>query len=736
MLSGSNPHQSFNLRIAEIGFTRALSQKHTSPNFEKICQIIIEAHKELESGDSTVAVLWGIRKLKEFHNDKALIKDALNTPYRLASDLKTPGLSFVKRFFLNSPEVISVQELCGYGVDFDLQESLDIIGQVIPGNTVCHCAAFRPNLDVLMLFAEKGVDFNVKNGNGETPLDFFCEHNNFSKLQFERIFKLLLSVTDINEPRDFEETILYKAFKIRDFNSIAAVLDVYDSTPLDLIDSTYRIEDPEGSTKTVSFTGLLNEIKYLFNEFRILSEDATGVESLGNIKSEMETLVYLSRDPYHLYLYLGSFMEVLGFYPESNGKIFTSLTALVVSKFELQAITNLVSAIEDRNDYLYYKVHVDDPVDHSPHEAELMLLLSETKEDSSSKKNLDTSLLTKAITSPYRYWDFGVKKLNMLDYGWKTLSSWQRIGQLTHGFLPFKYDTETYQDQSIIENFGFRRLPENLSPEVNKFGAGFVIEGKDHPFHYRPVLDTRVEDFKEFDYQTMVVFKRGYFLVANPKYGVLVIRNSSLVFGRNLLHYPAYFYKESIKKSDLQNLEGRVIERNFVPVLKREINGVRTPFKPKAKQRSEEVMFLLDEITGLIDVYNRWKFDTSTETAFRTTKTSGLELVGAYKSPGFKHIVEYLRYKMNRGQEVPDLAFAHPYAPPWACYQYNVDAIDPMSNQKASRFEVNKFTLEFLEDLVAGKFDEFGFRMFGFLNFFQQAGIDNQASLVLLKPEK
>ncbi len=323
-----------------------------------------------------------------------------------------------------------------------------------------------------------------------------------------------------------------------------------------------------------------------------------------------------------------------------------------------------------------------------PNEAEFMLFLRHPENLERDEKK--TAPITKALTSITRF------RQQIPD---TVVKAWSDIGLLTHGFRFWRYDA-LYKEASLFCKFGFEAL------EKDKFGQGFL---------FNPTQPGN--DLTSLDPKTAIVFRRGYLLVSHPEHGTLVIRNSSKVFGRDLMEHPAHYSPKvySAEKLKTYNPEGD--------------NSLRHILTPELYRKPEfepDLVFLTDELVKLKEDYRRWKLDTK---AFEVQ--GGRKVFTGHQSPGLKPIFDFIDYLSDFTEgPLPDLAFTHPDYPPFEPYTFK-----DRSGKVQNRFKITPQRLRELRDVVNKTWSVTKYPHSDWVRFLNQAGVQNRGELVLLAPE-
>jgi ankyrin repeat protein len=396
---------------------------------------------------------------------------------------------------------------------------------------------------------------------------------------------------------------------------------------------------------------------------------------------------------------------------------------------------------------------------HHFNEAEMMLLLNHPKQGQFDSSELDP--LTRAITATRRVADYGLMTIPH-----STVWNLARIGLYTHGFhLSLKHDAEpslAFRSEhgwvkvgpSLLERrLGMVRIGKRHTDGV--FGPVFLMfASADQPLRARLLRrsagggsvgasDGSTHQWYTLLPDTMMEFRRGYTLVSNPVFGTLLIRNSSLIFGRDGLRHAAYWmsegYRHGYSYDDLLSMDRYLIEKRMRHVLAPSVIGNR--------HATNSIYQLLRQLDIVRDFNRRVKFESQGLEAFeKDDSRSGYRLssIGGYRAPGFPAIVDFLRQRYQgarreikeRGtttKEIPDLAFAMPWFPPWVTFRFAGE-----NGEMRSRLKVNKDVLAVLNAFASDTFTQEISELdnhYGVSRFFQEAGFNNNAELIMLSPK-
>ncbi|MBY0403343.1 MAG: ankyrin repeat domain-containing protein, partial [Cyanobacteria bacterium] len=345
--------------------------------------------------------------------------------------------------------------------------------------------------------------------------------------------------------------------------------------------------------------------------------------------------------------------------------------------------------------------HNDDKRGYHPNEAEFMLLLKHP--DLFDRDPEKTKPLTLALTSITRYIEHPQVELSDA-----MLKTWGDIGFLTHAYRFWRFDTMSVSSSSgsksiapgalgktsLFQEFGFKPAPDTR-PHNDIFGKGFL--------------------YTDPSSQNKFEFRRGYLLVTNPEQGTLVIRNSSTVFGRDLLKHPAYFFPKPLSEAEILKFDPRILDQDEErPFEAWHILDKHLYLNPVNKQA---VSNLTDALMGLKEEYRQFKLDTKSFEGYGSQK----HFTG-HLSPGFSKLINLLtKLKLERpSQPLPDLAFVHPDFPAW---------------QPFGTFKLTPPHLQELQAFITGTWNEKNYPQSEWIQFLVKAGVENRAELVMVEPQ-
>jgi hypothetical protein len=335
---------------------------------------------------------------------------------------------------------------------------------------------------------------------------------------------------------------------------------------------------------------------------------------------------------------------------------------------------------------------------HEPNLAELLLSLNNPHLGA----NLEyADYITRAITSIEQHIRYGIRiRGNMV-------KQWARLGLLTHGFKPYKHDARG-GEQSMFRQFGFERFKR---PD-EELGPGFLLTQASNP-----------TALKDLDPQTVIEFRRGYVLASHPDRGTLLVRNSSLVFGRDLLWEPAYYSEKALTLKELKKLDSEEALKSW---------GFTRILDPKLYQSSKVDGFvqnletLLDELFHVREAYSKWRFDPNgfdSEDNFTGDLTPGMRTLANF----LENLLGEQALGMSEGA-LPALALFSPKTPPEHPFVFH----DAMGNPHRS-LSVSETLLEELQARLNGTWNDADYPH-SMWSAFVQAAVDHQAEILLIDP--
>lgn len=493
---------------------------------------------------------------------------------------------------------------------------------------------------------------------------------------------------------------------------------------------------PEPTKSDFSFAELLFQISNLSS--KIIQE--TNYDQWKLIACRF---LLFKHDPWHLYLFQKAiWTELEEFHPtKRHSNALQQLLPILVTDYPAGAATPIMEFIERSMDY-NKRLH-----GYHRHEHAMAMLLNHGR-DVLSLQHL--SPITRAITSPYRFINFGMHRVGPV-----RLSNWTNLGWLAYNFLALKFDTKRDKNgDSLFSEFGFKekdvaRYSGNEGKELTFSGNTFYIEPDKLPKQRKEELGA---DYQLWSDSWIVLSQSAIAISARP-FGTLIFSNGSPVIGASKLSHLAYYSSAFIGEnrgflgSELSFDELIQLERgdlisfatteNNYGFLARVFDPFNRQFRhildPKFNKRSGELLDqnlseLIKRYKAFLDSYQGWIFETRRDKAFTWPFGDNQPplLSGAHLSPGFSKLVDRLSRFKRDGMEVPDLAIAKRYFPPWSPYQFN----HPRSRE-LRRLRVDDKTLELLERLVDGAISNREWIEGGLHSFFNMA-TKTQGCLVML----
>jgi hypothetical protein len=359
-----------------------------------------------------------------------------------------------------------------------------------------------------------------------------------------------------------------------------------------------------------------------------------------------------------------------------------------------------------------------------PYEADMMAILAQPGR-SVERSELVRSVVL-ALTSVHRFLNVYIDKVPT-----STVALWGRIGVLGLSFRAWKWDTQRIafgenQVDSLFEQFGFVRCAGE-EDESSMFGTTFVLS------HDRKesmkIEESRRDGHGLFDPLSHIEFRHGFVLVSHPTKGTLIVRNSSPIFGRDLLQYPAYYSRLSkwsgLSGELLCELTPNVIEGGFIPILHSSLYAPRYSALP-------EIEFLLSQIEQVRTSYAAWKFDSDYFSAWDRIEGVGTALRGGYYSDGFSGLVRHLKRLVvaaeGQGKRPPELAFFSRLVPPWVPLRFS-----DLDGKEYATLSLDLGTIALLEKLATSSATRNDFKNDNGRAFeFFQKGLDEGAELMIV----
>jgi len=487
-------------------------------------------------------------------------------------------------------------------------------------------------------------------------------------------------------------------------NLVKTLLSFNAEVPPDLKQKTFetglmKITDKPQVVEFKALVKLLSSLRGKVKDSHIVNEFYEVIRQTGSL--------------YAGYLYLRAFQEAIS--PKNN--LHGIPLARLWPRLKPGSIDTLLGRLEEKQDMVKKGWHAS--------EAEMLVMLQDPRLWQDRQRNKGhISALTRAVTSPYQVIHKGIPTLTGAQV--KVLAE---LGRLNHSFRLWRFDCElpgvkpgkSEFDRRLIERFGFHQSPDRHTD--HRYGRGFFHSSDKH------------SPLERSAGRGLVELRRAYLLVSHSEDGTLLVRNSSLVFGRNTMKHAAYWSASGIgngfSEAQLLNISPNDVGRTsvFLPVL-------HADALKAGVLEDDRIPRLTKKLSGLMDGYRAWKFDTDRETAWWEAGASEL-LTGGHLSPGFSALVDFLEVRHNHAMHgnrlMPELAFFHRGQPPIVPIEYHHPVNGP-----SRTWEVEENDLFILRALAETELDERSqvlLESSGLLSFLQ-TGLDHQAELTLVAPSK
>jgi hypothetical protein len=205
-----------------------------------------------------------------------------------------------------------------------------------------------------------------------------------------------------------------------------------------------------------------------------------------------------------------------------------------------------------------------------------------------NRRNLMINQASTAVTSFYGYLEAGVDSVRTINS--EAMNNWSRAATLGLSYPKWQYDTMRrwkgmgpQEQPSLFQASGlFQPLPARASDTT--FHGGYFLKD--------PKTNLAIE------------FRRAYMAISHPKNGTLIIRNSSPVFGRDLLPELAYFHPKTSFGTPEDLIDIETLERQgFHSVLDRDLH--QTP--QMQEQHHTQIAGLLEMFDTAMEPYIQWK---------------------------------------------------------------------------------------------------------------------------------
>lgn len=464
--------------------------------------------------------------------------------------------------------------------------------------------------------------------------------------------------------------------------------------------------------------------------------DAVDAEQLLNIIAESESLVSedirtaafelgYSTTLFHTWLYLNAALEICKAIPHKNGESLNRLLPMLVSATNPALSMPLVKLHEDQMDLQRVAPHS------THHDAELLGLLNNP-----NLNEAQINTITRSFTSPSR-----IHERSILTLKGHVVQALALAGLETNDFIRNKWDTrrssavgergEVRHVPSLFEAFGHTFIEGSNQHEHSFYLASYQ---RPWPKVWSTTTTPRLSD------SVTILHQHGCKVFSIPLIGSIAIRNSSRVYGRDLLPHAVSFSPLSIRNGltehDLLHHTQDVL-REFAP-----LHGHAA--LDSALQQNRTLAHLMDAVHGLRLEFSRWKFNTDPATAFAKRADGQPVMLGGFASPGFGPLVELLERQLRiydfehlmqgwSKHERPALAFFSPLMPAWEPFTFYFEG------KPKTFLSLDMERIELLKALASDPMGSFRSRRFmknlnetGLADFFQQAGFDTQGDLVVI----
>jgi ankyrin repeat protein len=417
------------------------------------------------------------------------------------------------------------------------------------------------------------------------------------------------------------------------------------------------------------------------------------------------------------YLHAYQVATTPGMWHQKNEELLKIIPRILLSE-KPTGLTELIASVERLFD------HNEDVRGFHPFESELMALVAHPSRNQERLELVRTTVL--ALTSINRFLN-----TNIFSVPASTVSLWGRIGVLGLSFRRWKWDTQGVvlgdsRAESLYEKFGFEPLPTQ-SLLSSPFGSGFSLSHRRKEMIGRQARSRDAQSV--FDADTYIEHRHGYLLASHPIAGTLIVRNSSPVFGRDVLAHPAYYSRfapgQGFAKDEFSVLTVLGIEGGFTPILHPSLYEAHS-------STVGNIEVLLSHLEEVATSYGSWKFDTHPVTAWERMEGVGVFMQGGYFSEGYSTLVQTLRKMVTRAMQnedpYPELAFFDTGLPPWAPIKFT-----DMDGREFSTLELKPTAVRLLEKLGTSSATKEDFSTDnGRAYHFFQAGLDRGAELVIL----
>lgn len=681
-----------------------------------------------------VGMLSGMREFPQFFRPGE-VKELVNTLQPVTGGKILP-LHFACRYMGRKDIITSLLDL---GADPEaLSPGEDLRAFAAPA---LHFAMKSSDREILSALLDQGIRADARDAGGKDALSSYLEGApHMTILDARRIEHLLLYYRADNiEPR-IEDSVIRHLFSEAQFGALAALHSH------GLIPEKYNpvIESHDAGVKfSMNVMDAAAEITDILER---LEGDAEWHKA---VAFQVRSMLKQKGNFYHALLYARAAEDFMKMPWEiGQGEALGILMPHLLFSYDLKPLAPLARKLEETMDginltaeqhFLKGKWH--------PNESELMLALAHPKAGTWVNRS-DFNPITRGLTSITQFIRTGAVVTGV------TAANFAKIGVLNHSFRFWKYDAERDRHPeddrisypSLLERYGFERAPERNTDYKWRwggrdvfYGPGYILRPDSKKFSFVRTTHDGKTYYQKFLNPAFVEFRREYLLISTAAYGTLIVRNSSLQFGRDHMKHPAYWSPKAIgdgwTDKDLMNLNPRMLKKDFHHILERGLHDHDGDIQ-------ECISSLLVMLAGLKSDYRRWKFDTNIYTAWDDDMPHESRLAGGHFSDGFGALAGFLsrryyrrelemRTRGSSGIVVPDLAFINPEYPAWFSYKFT-----GADGKKTDRLRIDAEVIMALNNLMDGESDDSELQASGLRNFFQEAGFNNQAELILISPEK
>lgn len=483
----------------------------------------------------------------------------------------------------------------------------------------------------------------------------------------------------------------------------------------------YEIFDENRKVKYVDEATIVRRISSITGSYNFqLKKNSPVIEEAKKLYKEHKNLQ-------HLYWYVDLFADACIKSPPGDCASAAKLVGYIQNIYPPKQLDRLFNAVEGYNDSAFNK---DREGFCHPFFREMVAMLYHPA--APNWRNSDVASITRAITSQKQWIQEDLR------LGRQVVFNWIRLGKFTHDFRSLKWDTvrpKEYREdrvirvhKSLLEQFGAVAIESRFTDSkiledgsvIPRLGPGFLLSGA--KCAHKCILPNHVNTTSvvTVSESTLFEFRRSYYRITHPDYGVIIISNSSPEFGRSCLKDP-FYYLPAIQlaswseRKQLATTEDEIFDRCYA------IDDISIN---KSPENARSISYLLNQLAAVRDKYRLWKFNNDLTQAWdEEHPLKEYRLLGGHRSPGFKKLVEMIsRFSENSeafkyGRAAVDLAFFDTRMAPWLPQQFYVDG------QPKSRISVTPAVLGALKRITKAEspereFEE-DFKIANLRNFFE-----------------